>query len=182
LKSLCKTVITINLVLFGSAFVFAQTKAEPACGIRPKIGVTPADCFKPIVFGKTGDGFPDKLKIKGVITRVTFTHISCGVLCLWGTAEIKLLQRPKGYDHEYIYVTVLCFGGNEEDFIGKIVEQRVRRSDEEIYEKLHCTIFVNFLDSKGKPFYDLLSKNPRKKYKLKITGRLKNGQNHEPKS
>jgi len=123
-----------------------------------------------MVFGKEGDGFPDKLKIKGVITRVTFTDISCGVLCLWGTAEIKLLKRPKGFDHEFIYVTVLCFSGNGRDYVGKIVEQPVRKSKEERFEKLYCTIFVNFLDSKSQPFYELMSKNPRKRYKLNLRG------------
>lgn len=172
MKYLCKTIFAIILVVFVSAFVNAQqTKAESACGVRPKIGITPADCFKPVVFGKADDGFPDKLKIRGVITRITFTHISCGVLCLWGTAEVRLLQRTKGYDHEFIYVTVLCFGGNEKDFIGKIVEQRVRKASEEAFK--NCEIFVNFLDSNGKPFYDLLSKNPRQQHRLKITGSLK---------
>jgi hypothetical protein len=166
-----KIALAISFILSSAALVCAQQmRADSACGVRPEIGVTRADCFKPMVFGKVGDGFPNRVKIEGIITRVTFTDISCGVLCLWGTAEIRLIKRPKEYDHEFIYVTVLCFGGNENDYVGKLVKQEALKSDEQRYEKLHCTIFINFLDSKAQPFYELTNKNPRKRHEFDIIG------------
>ncbi|MCM3869727.1 MAG: hypothetical protein ND895_03365 [Pyrinomonadaceae bacterium] len=162
------------LVLTTAAVVLSNAQQPPQqisdCGVRPKIeGNNPA-CFKPVVYGNDNDGFPKKMKIRGVVTKVTMTHIACGVLCLWGTAEIRLLKKPKGYHYEYLYVSVLCFGGNEKDYLSKIVEQNVRKSSERRYEKVYCTIIYNFLDSQGKPFYDLYQQGHSPEYKLRVVG------------
>ena len=162
------------MTLVFAATIFAdaqeQPKQNPDCGVRPKFEGNIPECFKPVVYGTKDDGFPKKMKIKGVVTRVTMTHIACGVLCLWGTAEIKLLEKPKGYDHEFLYVTVLCFGGKPEDYVGKIVRQQVRKSEERRFVKLYCTPIYNFLDSQGKPFYDLYEKGYSPQYKLRVVG------------
>jgi hypothetical protein len=165
-KSLSILVLTLVTAVLCNAQ--EQSKQNPDCGVRPKFENNNPACFKPVVYGKNNDGFPREMNIRGVVTKVTMTHIFCGVLCLWGTAEIKLLERPKGYDYEYLYVTVLCFSGDEKDYIGKLVEQKVKKSDERAYVKLYCTTIYNFLDSQGKPFYNLYEKGRRPQYKLRV--------------
>lgn len=47
-----------------------------------------------VMFGKTDDKFPDKMKISGTITDLTFSS-GCGVLATAGTIKIKLDKKSK---------------------------------------------------------------------------------------
>lgn len=157
------------LVIFAGVS-FAQDQPLPiidCSNSQLKVGFDNSKCFKPVVWGIKDDSFPNKMKIKGIITKVTLVQISCGVLCHFGTAEIKLLERPKGYNSDFIYVTVLCFSGKKEDYLNRKIEQTVLKTDKVRFNKYYCGSVYNFIDSNGLPFYDLLDDKNR------INGRLK---------
>jgi hypothetical protein len=162
-------IITFFLVIFAG-ISFAQDQPLPindCSSSRVEVKVDNSNCIKPIVWGTKDDGFPNKMKIKGVVTKVTLVQISCGVLCHFGTAEIKLSERPKGYNSDFIYVTVLCFSGKKEDYLNRSIEQNVLKTDKDGFKKYYCGSIYNFIDSNGLPFYDLLDDKNR------INGRLK---------
>lgn len=160
---------TFFLIIFAG-ISFAQEQSLPLsdCSTSQlKVGFDNSKCFKPIVWGTKDDGFPNKMKIKGIVTKVTLVQVSCGVLCYFGTAEIKLSERPKGYNSDFIYVTVLCFSGKKEDYLNRSIKQYVVKTDEQRAKKYYCGGIYNFIDSSGSPFYDLLGDKNR------INGRLK---------
>lgn len=160
--------ITFFLAIFAITSL-AQNQPLPisdCSSSKVEVRFDNSKCFKPIVWGTKDDGFPNKMKIKGIVTNVTLVQISCGVLCHFGTAEIKLLEKPKGYDYDFIYVTVLCFSGKREAYVNRKVEQYVVKTDEQRVKKYYCGGVFNFIDSKNLPFYDLLGD------KNKFTARL----------
>ncbi len=164
-----KLFLSLTLVIILANVSFSQSENPPINNCltsQVKVRYDNSKCYKPVVIGKKDDGFPDKIKIKGVVTNVTLVQISCGVLCHFGTAEIKLLEKPKEYNYDFIYVTVLCFSGRKEEYLNKVIEQKVIKTEKIRFSK-SCGGVYNFIDSNGKPFYDLLGDKNR------ITGRLK---------
>lgn len=163
-------ILFIFVIVLFAENSFAQEQSLPIsdCSTsKIEVGFDSSKCFKPVVLGAKDDGFPNKIKIKGVVTKVTLVQISCGVLCHFGIAEIKLSERPKGYNSDFIYVTVLCFSGKKEDYLNRTIEQTVLKTDKTRSNKYYCGSIYNFIDSSGLPFYDLLGDKNR------ITGRLK---------
>lgn len=160
--------IFVLVIFVGISFAQNQPLPISDCSTsKVEVGFDSSKCFKPVVWGTKDDGFPNKMKIKGVVTKVTLVQISCGVLCHFGTAEIKLSERPKGYNSDFIYVTVLCFSGKKEDYLNRNVEQTVLKTDKIRFNKYYCGSVYNFIDSNGLPFYDLFGN------KNQIIGRLK---------
>ena len=162
--------IFISIVFANSIFAQDKTLQISDCSTSQiRVGFDNSKCVKPIIWGKKEDGFPDKIKIKGIVTKVTLVQISCGVLCHFGTAEIKLLTKPKGYKYDFIYVTVLCFSGKKEEYLNRIIEQEVLKTNENHFKKYYCGGVYNFIDSNGTPFYDLLGDKNRINGRLKFT-------------
>lgn len=165
-----------HLTLFICVLVLFEVNSLPQNQTLPisdcstskaEIGYDSSKCVKPVIIGKKDDGFPNKMKIKGVVTKVTLVPVSCGVLCHFGTAEIKLLNKPKGYDSDFIYVTVQCVGGKKEDFLNRKVEIKVLKTDEKRF-KYYCGGVYNFIDSNGLPFYEILDAKNRINGSLKV--------------
>ncbi len=115
----------------------------------------------PVVFGRSDDGLPERLKVRGVITELTFAGAKCGVNWESGTIKIKLLDKIEGYPHENVFVVVPCFYDSdleEKKYLKKVVNLDVaklyrdyNRSAEErpcYYESI-----TNTLKSPGVPFY-----------------------------
>lgn len=128
---------------------------EPALTQEQKaqIGVLLGVSSQPVIYGTKNDHLPPKMKVRGVIKQVTFVPFACGVICWSGTAKIKLLNKIKGYEPEYVYVAVLCLMGKEENFLNKIVEIKVKKLEKET--PAGCEGIVNAIDSKGTAFYRL---------------------------
>jgi hypothetical protein len=120
---------------------------------KATIGLLAGVSSHPVVYGTKQDNLPQKMKVRGVIEEVTFVPWACGVICWSGTAKIKLLDKIKGYEPEYAYVTVSCLMGKEEDFLNKIVDVKVTKLEKE--KKSGCEGIVNAIDSKGIAFYKL---------------------------
>jgi hypothetical protein len=120
---------------------------------KAKIGLLAEISSFPVIYGRKDDNLPKRMKVRGVIEEVTFIPMSCGVICWSGTAKIKLLNKVKGYEPTYVYITVLCFTGRREDFINKIVEVKVIKL--KAGKPLSCEGVANSIDSKGVPFYRL---------------------------
>lgn len=159
--------IFVLVIFAGTSFSQVQPLPMSDCSTsKIETGFDNSKCFKPLIIGKRDDGFPNKMKIKGIVTNVTLVQISCGVLCHFGTAEIKLLEKPKGYNYDFIYVIVLCFSGKREEYLNRKVEQYIVKTDEQRVKKYYCGGVYNFIDSKNLPFYDLLGD------KSKFTARL----------
>jgi hypothetical protein len=54
-----------------------------------------------VVFGKTNDGLPETMKVRGKISEISFSR-ACGVGFWSGTLKLKLLDKIAGYPHEYL--------------------------------------------------------------------------------
>jgi hypothetical protein len=107
----------------------------------------------PVVYGKKNDGFPRKIKVRGVVEDQTVLPFSCGVWCGSGTIKVRLIKERKGYPQEYIYASVMCMHG--ENLIGKTVEfeaEKIMSAPEQ-----GCYNILNRIDSKGVPFYRVIS-------------------------
>lgn len=120
---------------------------------KAKIWALAGISSRPIVYGRDGDGLPRRMKLRGLITEVSFVPVYCGVMCFSGTAKIKVLKPTKKYGPEYAYVTILCFIGKEEDYLNRVVEieaTKLRKG-----EPRGCDGIVNTIDSGSLPFYRL---------------------------
>lgn len=107
----------------------------------------------PVVYGKKNDGFPSKIKVRGVVEDQTSVPFACGIWCGSGTIKVRLLEERKGYPQKYIYASVMCL--YSEDFVGKTVEfkaEKIMKAPEE-----GCYGIRNRIDSKGVPFYRVIS-------------------------
>jgi hypothetical protein len=120
---------------------------------KAKIGLLAGVSSYPVIYGTKQDNLPRKMKVRGVIEEVTFVPMACGVICWSGTAKIKLLNKIKGYEPEYAYLTVLCLFGKAEDFLNKIVEVKVTKLEKG--KTWGCEGIVNGIDSNGVAFYKL---------------------------
>jgi hypothetical protein len=149
--------LALTLVVFPGAF--AQNPTPPLTQEeKAKAEIPLGLVHQPIVYGKAGDGFRQSMRVQGVITDVSFVPYSCGIVCWWGAAKIKLLKRIKGYKPKYVYVAVLCFMGEEEEYLNKVVDIRVSKlyKDE---DTRHCSGIMSTINTNGVPFYRLQDKN-----------------------
>lgn len=109
---------------------------------------------KLIVYGKDGDGFPDKIKVTGTIVGANAAQKVCGFTGgNAGTLKIKLDEQVKDYENEYLYVIVSCLfsrKGNEE-FLNKKIEISAKKMVKYPYQS--SVFLVNDFDTKGVPFY-----------------------------
>ena len=119
---------------------------------KAKIGLLVGVSSHPVIYGTKSDNLPQKMKVRGVIEEVSFVPAACGDICWIGTAKIKLLNKIKGYEPEYAYITLLCFMGKEGDFLNKTVEVKVSKLEKG--KMSNCEI-VNSIDSNGVAFYRL---------------------------
>lgn len=124
------------------------SQAEKA-RLGPLVGVS----SQPVIYGSKNDNLPGKIKARGVIEEVSFVPFACGVICWSGTAKIKLLDKIKGYKPAYLYITVFCFTGKEEDFLNKPVKIKASKLKKE--RTPGCEGIVNSIDSHGTAFYRL---------------------------
>jgi hypothetical protein len=114
----------------------------------------------PVVFGKKDDGYPEKLKVRGVITELSFAQAYCGVIAWSGTIKVKLLDKIEGYPYENVFIVVPCFldPNNENKYLKKMVQVDVFKlyDDYNQYKKkkpCYFEIITNTLNSNNIPFY-----------------------------
>jgi hypothetical protein len=104
-----------------------------------------------IVYAKENDGLPKEILAKGTIVDASVAGTYCGTIATGGTLKIKLNEKVNGYDHEFLYVIVLCLAGREnEDIVGKQIELKLKKMTKFPYK---YTVRLASLDSKGVPFY-----------------------------
>jgi hypothetical protein len=111
-----------------------------------------------VVFGKTGDGLPEKMDVIGRITEVSFST-PCGTIAWAGTIKLELLEKSRTYPHKNVYVVMLCLQDrqNEKKYLGKVVKLKLLKlypkyrhsKDDSFYFEL----IENTINSRGVPFY-----------------------------
>src|SRR5688500_12816811 len=109
----------VSNFLFVLAFIFllginnfAQSEKEN----KPEFSVF--NLFgngKPIVYAKDSDELPNKIKAKGEIIEASVSGTYCGTIATGGTLKIKLAEKIKNYNNDYLYVVVLCLAGEENE-------------------------------------------------------------------
>lgn len=108
----------------------------------------------PVTYGNSNDGFPQKLKARGTITRVSYAPPRCGELIFAATFEVKLDGKLSGYDAPFVYLVVPCLYKPEgpERFLNRRVEINATKQDG---KRRPCffDIETNSVNSKGLPFY-----------------------------
>ena len=82
--------------------------------------------FYPVIYGDENDALPEKIKGRGIIVEITKFFIGCGLIGWNGTAQIKLLKKPKNYQHEYVYVAAWC-GFMRDENLNEIVEFKLSK-------------------------------------------------------
>ena len=93
-------------------------KLEPDSALQ---GETKNEQVFPVVYGKKHDGFPDRVNLRGAITKVSFSQ-SCGLVHAAGVLQIKVARTAPPYSGENIYVVAPCLrSGREERYLGKVV-------------------------------------------------------------
>jgi hypothetical protein len=114
----------------------------------------------PVVFGRSDDGLPERLKVRGVITGVSFAEAYCGQNFESGTIKVKLLDKIEGYPHENVFIVIPCFldPNNEKKYLNSAVNLEAaklyrdyNRSSEE--NPCYFEHITNTLQSRGIPFY-----------------------------
>jgi hypothetical protein len=149
-----------SLLMVGGT---AQRKPSPAK--TPK--ASEISFPTPIVFGQKNDDLPERLKLRGEITEISFARAYCGVIFWSGTARIKLLDKIHGYPHENVFVVIPCFldPNNERQYLNKVVRFEVSKlyAHYNHYSKenpCYYSLITNTIDSHGVPFYcSLLGQN-----------------------
>lgn len=107
---------------------------------------------KPIVYAKDNDELPNKVRAKGEIVDASVSGTYCGTIATGGTLKIKLGEKIKNYNSDYLYVVVLCLAGQEnENLVGKSIEIEVKKMTEFPYK--FGVWLSNGIDSNGSPFY-----------------------------
>ncbi len=120
----------------------------------------------PVIYGKKDDGFPDRVNLRGAITKVSFTR-DCGLVHGGGVLQIKVVRTAPGYNREHIYVAAPCLLGweGEEQYLGREVCMSVKKMKPG--DLCHADYIHNTIDSKGVPFYCLLWQSGKIKEFLK---------------
>jgi hypothetical protein len=120
----------------------------------------------PVIYGKKDDGFPDRVNLRGTITKVSFAR-DCGLVHAGGVLHIKVARTAPGFNSEHIYVVAPCLLGpeGEEQYEGKVVCMSVKKM--KLGDMCHSDYIHNNIDSKGVPFYCLLWQSWKPKEFLK---------------
>ncbi len=147
--------LLLTLISVTWANPFVPQKRSPEAG-----GPKAADVSGPVpvVFGKEGDGLPEKLKARGRVTKVSLSR-ACGVVIWSGTLEVTLLEKIKGYPHPKLYVVVNCLeDADEKQYLGREVEVEAsklypRYTKFRDVSTFYFEIIDNTIDSRGVPFY-----------------------------
>lgn len=169
------------LVLIGFAGFSAFSQIEKPENLKPEKISGPV----PIVFGSKKDGFPENMKVRGIIKELTFAEAACGVIAWSGTLKIELTQKIENYDKNNVFVVIGCFGDfekferDESKYLNKEIEINVSK----LYpnyrfgyfknvKKVPCAfeIITNEISSDGSPFYcagSVISESIEKIEKLK---------------
>jgi hypothetical protein len=148
-------VLSLALAVAVAQQTYSQSPQDTAPALteeqKAKVGALIGVSSRPVVYGKGDDGLPRRIRLRGVITEVSFVPVYCGVMCFSGTAKLKVLKADGKYGHDYAYVAILCFIGKEEDFLNKVVDVDATKLQK---SKPHgCDGIVNTIDSGGVPFY-----------------------------
>lgn len=146
----------LTLVLLLMTLALGQKTYDPRID-----NVTEAQASSPIhvVFGRKSDGLPETLKVRGIISEISFSR-ACGVVWWSGTLKIKLIDKIQGYPYDDVFVVVNCLedSQNEKRYLNKIVEMEVSKLYPR-YRKFrgvdtfYFELIDNTIDSKGVPFY-----------------------------
>ena len=95
---------------------------------------------------------PETIKAKGTILEASPAGALCGNLARGGTLKIRLDERVKGYDNDYLYVVVLCFAAEDSgNFLNKSVDLDVKKMTK--YPYSFHVLLSNSIDSHGAPFF-----------------------------
>jgi hypothetical protein len=126
-------------------------RSEPVSAVQ---GDTKNNQEFPVIYGKKGDGFPDKVNLRGAIAKVSFAR-DCGFWRSGGVLQIKVARAAPGYNSEYIYVAAPCLLGweGDEQYAGRVVCMNVKKM--RLGDMCNSDYIINSIDSKGTPFYCL---------------------------
>jgi len=72
----------------------------------------------PVIYGRTDDGYPDRVNLRGQIAKMSFTA-DCGFSRGAGVLQIKLGRTAPRYNGEHVYVVASsCWVGKGMSSIG----------------------------------------------------------------
>lgn len=140
---------TAIIVFFAVYGLDAQTDAEKRLDFSVGIfGNGPA-----VVYAKENDRLPKKILANGTIVDASVAGTYCGFTgATGGTLKIKLAEKIEDYDHDFLYVIVLCLAGKEnESLVGESIKMKVRKLTK--YPFKSVVRLANHLDSGGIPYY-----------------------------
>lgn len=144
-----KFLIVLTFIFLLGINNFTQSEKQN----KPEISIfNLTENRKPIVYAKENDGLPNKIKAKGEIVEASVSGIYCGTVATGGTLKIRLAERIKNYNNDFLYVVVLCLAGAEnENLVGQNIEFEVKKITEFPYK--FGVLLSNGIDSNGSPFY-----------------------------
>jgi hypothetical protein len=108
----------------------------------------------PITHGSKADGLPQRLTVRGTVTRVHYAPPACGELIFPATLEVKLDGKLRGYNHPFLYLVVPCL--YQAEGADKLLNQRLEINvAKQVAKRRPCFYDTgeSRLDSGGVPFY-----------------------------
>ncbi len=142
-------VLIISTFICLSVFSgFAQSEKQQ----KPDFAVGILGEKNKILYAKESDGLPKEIIAKGTIVDASVSGTYCGIVATGGTLKIKLDEKVKDYDSDFLYVIVLCLAGEEnKNLVGNHIEIKVKKMTEFPYD--FGVRLANSIDSNGMPFY-----------------------------
>jgi hypothetical protein len=150
---MCKFVTKCLFVLIGILLLGVNSFGQSEKKDKPEFSVyNLAGNGKKIVYANKKDGLPKAIKARGEIVAASVSGVYCGTIATGGTVKIKLSEKIKDYNHDYLYVVVLCLAGKEnENLVGENIEIEVTKLAKFPYS--FGVWLSNGIDSNGTPFY-----------------------------
>lgn len=143
-----KFLIVLTFVFLSGINVSAQSEES----YKPEFSVRDQGSAKAIIYAKENDGLPEEIIAKGKIVDASVSDTYCGGIATGGMLKIKLDEKIKNYNDDFLYVVVLCLAGEEnENLVGKQIDIKVKKMTEFPYK--FDVWLSNGIASNGNPFY-----------------------------
>lgn len=141
-----KSVCSLSLLLLLTLSLTGMCPAQQATEDDPQTF--------PIVYGSKTDGLPQKVMVRGTITRISYSPPHCGELIFAATLEVKLDGKLRGYPQRFIYLVVPCLYQPEgaEKFLNRHIEIAATKQNKDGQACL-VDIKTGKINSGGVPFY-----------------------------
>lgn len=144
-----RTIIIILWIMWVTFVAFPQNQNS-----TPKEKSANSETVsRKIIFGKKGDGFPERLSFNGVIEKASLSLAGCGMMRHASTLKVKLLDTIKGYSQKHVYLIVPCLTNaeSEDAYLNKTICASVSK----FYPWNDLEAIFNTIDSEETPFYYL---------------------------